>query len=128
MALIEENQNNVISDVYSKLRILENKNNILGEHLLTINQNTIEEYKKLNRDIKMINEDIKKIKEEVFNLKQTIKGFLNEIDFFAKKTDIKVLEKYINLWDPLNFVTEEEVEKIIEEKLKIKKGGKSGRK
>ena len=56
MALIEENQNNVISDVYSKLRILENKNNILGEHLLTINQNTIEEYKKLNRDIKMIKE------------------------------------------------------------------------
>ena len=44
-------------------------------------------------------------------------GFLRETDFFAKKNDIKVLEKYINLWNPLDFVTEEEVEMIVEKKL-----------
>ncbi len=32
-----------------------------------------------------------------------------ELEFFARKENLKVLEKYINLWNPLNFVTKEEV-------------------
>jgi len=48
---------------------------------------------------------------------------IKELDIFAKKEQLKVLEKYINLWNPLNFVTTKEVEKIIEEKLK--KGDKT---
>ena len=129
MVLMEQNPNNVLSDINNKIRTLESKGNVLSEHLLTINQNTIEEYKRINKQIELLNEDIRGLKEELFNLKQTIKAFLGEVDFFAKKNDIKVLEKYINLWNPLEFVREEDVEKIIEEKLaKIKKGGKSGRK
>ena len=128
MVLIEQDANTVVSDINSKLRILESKNNILAEHLLTVNENSLEEYKRIRREIEIINGDVKKLKEDLFNLRQAIKGFLGEIDYFAKKTDIKILEKYINLWNPLEFVREEDVEKIIEEKLsKLKKGGKTGR-
>lgn len=121
---------NIISDINSKLRNLESKNNILAENLLNVNQNALEEYKRMNKEIQLMNNDIKSLKEELFSLKQVLKGFLNEVDFFAKKNDIKVLEKYINLWNPLEFVREEDVEKLIEEKLnkiKSKKGDKAGR-
>ncbi len=130
MVLIEQDPNNVFSDVYNKLRNLESKNNLLAENLLAVNQNTIEEYKRINKEIEIINADIKTLKNDLFNLKQTINGFLNEVDFFARKNDIKLLEKYINLWNPLEFVREDDIEKIIEEKLnkmKSKKGDKSGR-
>ena len=129
MVLMEQNPNNVLSDINNKIRTLESKGNVLSEHLLTINQNTIEEYKRINKQIELLNEDIRGLKEELFNLKQTIKAFLGEVDFFAKKNDIKVLEKYINLWNPLEFVREDEIEKIVEEKMaKLKKGDESGRK
>ena len=128
MVLMEE-QSNVVSDINSKFRNLESKNNMLAENLLVVNQNTIEEYKRIYKEIEIINTDIKSLREDLFNLKQTLKGFLNEVDFFAKKNDIKVLEKYINLWNPIEFVKENDVDKLIEEKLnKMKKGGKSGRK
>jgi len=128
MVLMEE-QSNVVSDINSKFRNLESKNNMLAENLLAVNQNTIEEYKRIYKEIEIINTDIKGLREDLFNLKQTLKGFLNEVDFFAKKNDIKVLEKYINLWNPIEFVKENDVDKLIEEKLnKMKKGGKSGRK
>ena len=124
-----EEQSNVVSDINSKFRNLESKNNMLAENLLAVNQNTIEEYKRIYKEIEIINTDIKGLREDLFNLKQTLKGFLNEVDFFAKKNDIKVLEKYINLWNPIEFVKENDVDKLIEEKLnKMKKGGKSGRK
>src|SRR3989344_3267063 len=128
MVLMEE-QSNVVSDINSKFRNLESKNNMLAENLLVVNQNTIEEYKRIYKEIEIINTDIKSLREDLFNLKQTLKGFLNEVDFFAKKNDIKVLEKYINLWNPIEFVKENDVDKLIEEKLnKMKKGCKSGRK
>ncbi|MBI4448282.1 hypothetical protein HY643_04840, partial [Candidatus Woesearchaeota archaeon] len=41
---------------------------------------------------------------------------------FAKKENVKVLEKYINLWNPLNFVTREEAKRIAKEVLEEKKG------
>ena len=117
MALITQNPVDVISEINSKLRSLESKNSLLAEHLLTVNQNSIEEYKRLGKDISSLNSEIKKLKEEMYTLKQALNGFLREIDFFAKKSDIKVLEKYINLWNPLDFVTEDEIDMIIEKKL-----------
>ena len=121
MDLITQNPADVISEINSKLRSLESKNSLLAEHLLTVNQNSIEEYKRLGKEISSLNLEIKKLKEEMYNLKQALNGFLREIDFFAKKSDIKVLEKYINLWNPLDFVTEDEIDMIIEKKLLGKK-------
>ncbi len=127
MALITQSAGDVISDINSKLRSMESKNNLLAEHLLTVNQNSIEEYKRLGREISLLNSEIKKLKEDLYVLKQALNGFLRETDFFAKKNDIKVLEKYINLWNPLEFVTEEDVEKIIERKLLEKASAKIGK-
>src|SRR3989344_7334009 len=129
MVIIQQDPNSVILDIFSKLRVLESKNYTLGENLLAVNQNTIEEYKRLNKEISIVNDDIKELKEEIFKLRETIKNFLGEIDYFAKKSDLMVLEKYINLWNPLKFVTEDELENFISEKLKkrnTKKGDKSG--
>ena len=33
----------------------------------------------------------------------------------AKTEDVQVLDRYINLWEPANFVTRTEVEKIVDE-------------
>ena len=125
MVLVEQ-YSNTASEVGNKLRNLESKNNLLAENLLAVSQNTIEEYKRINKEIELINKEVRGLKAELFSLKQILKNFLSEIDFFAKKTDIKVLEKYINLWNPIEFVREEEVEKIVEEKIKsMKKGDKT---
>ena len=60
---------------------------------------------------------------QISALKETITIVSKEMSFFARKESIKELEKYINLWHPLNFTTEEEVRKIMREELK-KRGKK----
>ena len=105
----QENQNAVINDLDARIRILEGKYNINRERLLSINQNTIDHYKKVSSDIKLINDDMKELKEDISSLKKTIKSIIKELNLFARKDQVKILEKYINLWNPLNFVTEEEV-------------------
>ncbi len=111
-----------ISDLNSRVRTLENRYELLAERLLIINQNMIESHKKLSEEFTKINKELQNLKTVLTTFKETIKKLVQEISDFATKQDLKVLEKYINLWNPLNFVTSEEIEKIIDEKLK--KGGK----
>lgn len=100
-------------DVNARIRIIENKYNLLGERILIMNKNMIEEYKKLIKHVRAIDSELKELKHDIFVLRDAVKRISEELDGFAKKQDLKVVEKYINLWNPVNFVTEEEVKKII---------------
>lgn len=103
----------VMGEIVARLRTLEGKYSILGERLLIINKTMIEEYKKIIKQIKDIDEDLKGCKKDINLLKETTKDFNKELQTFAKKENIKILEKYINLWNPMNFITEEDVRKLI---------------
>lgn len=100
-------------DVIGRIRDLENKIVILRDRIFVTDKNMIEEYKNLNLQLRNINQEIKEVKADLTKIKQTIKHMVQEIDAFARKDDLKVLEKYINLWNPLNFITEKEVNIII---------------
>lgn len=103
-----------LSDLNARIRILENKYTTFGERLLVVNQNMIEEYKKMSKEIRSVNADLKELKIDLFRIKEVIEDFAKEMEGFAKKENLRVLEKYINLWSPMNFVTEKEVVKLIE--------------
>ena len=105
----------VLNDLNARIRVLENKYSLFGERLLVINQNMIEEYKKLIRKNKTVDSELKELKKDLFNVKEVISGLVKELKLFAKKDNLKVLEKYINLWNPMNFVTEKDVINLIQE-------------
>jgi hypothetical protein len=81
----------------------------------------LDHYKKLNTDIKSIKEDIEEIKDTINLLKTTSRNIVKELKLFARKDDLKILEKYINIWNPINMVTKEEVIELIEKRLKNEK-------
>ena len=105
--------NQVLSDIVNRIRSLESKYNILGERLLIVNQNMISQFKKNSIEFKTINSDLKEIQSELFKSKETMIDLTKEMQFFATKEDFKVLEKYINLWDPMKFVSEKDLENAI---------------
>ncbi len=114
-----------ISELNTRVRILEGKYNLTRDRMLLINQNMIDHYKSLTSEIRSINEELREIKENLETIKETSKDIVKEMAFFARKEQVKILEKYINMWNPLNFVTEEDVLEL----LKKKRGKKaSGRK
>lgn len=115
---------NLILDMNSRIRILERKQRELKEKVLVINQNMLEEYRTLLSEIKNINQELKSIKDNTLKFQGTFKQIVKEMDSFAGKDQLKALEKYINLWNPFNFVTEEEVIAIINSKSSERKSKK----
>lgn len=104
----------ILFDLNSRVRTIEGKYNLLRDRVLIINNNMIEEYKKIMGEIKFIDGEVKDIKGDIFKIKESIRHLIKEIEFFARKEDVQFLERYINLWNPMKFTTEEDVIRLIE--------------
>jgi len=107
-------------DPTERVRVLESKYGYLRDRIVLINENLINEYKKLNQEIKVVDSELKDLKKDIFEIKEALRHVLGEMKHFARKENFKVLEKYINVWNPFNFVTEEEVLQLIKEKRGVK--------
>ncbi|MBS3159822.1 hypothetical protein J4436_03460 [Candidatus Woesearchaeota archaeon] len=120
--MVEEAQEQeMYIDLISRIRTIEGKYNLLRDRTLVINQNMVLQHKKLLSNINMMDDDIKQLKSEIFQITETLKHALKDINQYATKGDVRVLEKYITFWNPLKFVTEEEVINLLEEhKKKVK--------
>lgn len=105
----------VIADLNNRVRTVETKYNLLGERVLIVNKNMIEEYKKVITEIKIMNEELREIRRETAEMKDVIRNVVAELNGFAKKDAVKSLEKYVKLLSPLNFVTEEELKRVVDE-------------
>jgi hypothetical protein len=103
----------VMSDVVSRLRTLENRYELFGERLLIVNRNMIEEYKKITTENRNLKAEIKQLNQDIFNTKEMVRQMFKELKFFAKKDEIKALDKYIKMWEPMDFCTEEDVKLIV---------------
>ena len=112
------NQPSMMTELISRIRILERSHQNSREKILLINQNMIEEYKDIIEEMRSIKTEVKETKKDILKMQETFKKFIDEMNSFVRKEEIKVLEKYINMWNPMNFVTEEEVLNLIKKKRK----------
>ncbi|MBI2670975.1 hypothetical protein HYX18_03295 [Candidatus Woesearchaeota archaeon] len=119
----QNEQYSELNELSGRIRILESKYSLARDRIFLINQNMVESHKKLMVQIDSLNSDIKEIKNDVFVIKESLRTLIKEFDSFAKKEDVKVLEKYINMWNPLKFVTEDQVKELLKTS-----GKKRGRK
>jgi len=106
-----------ISTLTRKLRINEERVMNIRRKMQVIEHNMLLTQKKLVGEVKFINEEMSDIKRQFEDTKSQIRQLNHEIARNAKKEDVEVLERYINMWEPVTFVTRHEVERIIDEKL-----------
>jgi hypothetical protein len=106
MAAVTEDPYMILRELNNRVRILEERYSRIRERMFIINQNMVDEYKKVSSEINAFNKDLKEIKTNLFTIKETMSHLIKELDLFARKDHLKILEKYINLWNPFNFVTE----------------------
>ena len=92
-----------------RIRILESDNSMMRDRLIILNQGLIESHKKLTQELNILASELKEVRSEISELKTLANNLLQDMAQFAKKDQVKTLEKYINLWNPLHFTTEQDV-------------------
>lgn len=109
-----------ISMVSRRLRLLEEGFTNLRRFFQVTEENIVAKNKHFSAEVKTLTSDINEIRKEIQELKDKLLLVIRELQTVARKEEVKVLEKYINLWSPIKFVTQNEVEQIINDILEKK--------
>jgi len=115
---------NQVRDISRRLRIIEERYSNLRKNIQVNEQNMLTDQRKVNADLKAVTSEITEMKRAFMEIKEEMRLMVAEVREAVKKEELKVLEKYVNLWEPLNFVTHAEVGKLID--LHLEKREKNG--
>jgi hypothetical protein len=102
-----------LRDFSRRLRILEERYVSQRKNQHVMEHNMLTEHKKLQQQMRSLQQDFDDLKRQIYEMKQQFDLIGSALRDTAKREDVIVLEKYINLWEPLQFVTRGEVERLI---------------
>ncbi len=110
--------NKKLAELSERTRLLEERVKELRESLHVIDQTMQRRTKALKESINDTREEISSLRAQLTELRSVIRRIINDLSNTARKSDVKLIEKYIELIDPTNIVTRKDVERIVEEKLR----------
>jgi len=111
-----------VASISRRVKIVEEQIDTLSSRLQLEERDTIEKHKSSIRRISKIEEEMRVIKNKLNEMNELILRIANRLKEFASKEDVEILQKYTKWWQPLNYVTREEVKKLINEDNVIKRG------
>ena len=106
-----------VNTLSRRLRLLEEGFTNLRRFFQVTEENIIAKNKHFSAEIKTLTSDVNEVRKEIQEMKDKLILVIRELQSVARKEEVKVLERYINLWNPIKFVTQNEVEQIINEVL-----------
>lgn len=116
-AIISQDYSEDIIKLNRRIKILEEGLSNLRRKLLVNEQNDLNRHKKVMQGEKANIGEVNDIKKEVENIKITMKEFVGELRTSARKEEVRILKKYIDMWDPVSFVTFDHIDKVVDEKI-----------
>ena len=103
-----------LNEVEEKQRLLRDRTMLIGENLISINEDQ-------ENENSIINKKINELEYEIKNIKQILQRIINELNTTARKTELSILQRQFEMFQPLQLARIKDVEKIIESKLKENK-------
>lgn len=101
-----------VKGLESKLNTLMREVNILKNDLIKKNEN-------LRKNMETMNEDLLETRHQQEKTMQKMDLIIKELKQTAGIEEVMTLKKYIEFWNPLHFVTQDDLDKAIEAKMTL---------
>ena len=110
-----------------RIRQLEENLRNIREQLKSLEDEVIEQKQKLNDSKSKFSSETEEIRDKIANIEVDIKNLNRKVRKLVPKREIKEIENYMDLINPVtsSFVTEKEVKKIVREELDKSKAERS---
>jgi len=108
------------SKLYLWVKGLESKVNNLTRETDVLKNDSIRKTNDLRKDLKAVNDDLLELRREVEKVQEKMDLVIRELQKTAGREEVLVLKKYLELWNPLNFVSQKDLDRAIDAKLALK--------
>ncbi|MCR4327347.1 MAG: hypothetical protein NUV46_02080 [Nanoarchaeota archaeon] len=109
---MEEGMNSERSSPEIHLMDLEERQKIIKDRLILIGQNLVDFKEKYEEEFLGLKKDVEILKNNVEKIKDFVETISSEFQKFAKKDDLEILKKQAKMFQPLEFATKEDLEKL----------------
>ena len=95
---MEDSGQQILSDINTRIRDLEDKQRLLKERVFLIGDTLVEERSKTFLDIQEIKKTMLKMKEEQLKMKEMLQRVLEQIDNLARKEEFLMLQRQFDMF------------------------------
>jgi len=116
-----------VNDDTQRLRILEQSSESLTSRMNSMEQAMLVNRREFQKAFSDINDGIGTLDDRLVKMENTMKEVINHVKNLVSESQIKELQNLIELYNPIksNFVTKEEMEKFVSQRLSQEKAGKA---
>ncbi|MGB9675423.1 MAG: hypothetical protein ACP5IJ_02795 [Candidatus Nanoarchaeia archaeon] len=107
-----------LSSMGARLRLVEQKIEGLRGHVQLLDNTLMEKHKSLVSEIRDIQDNLRALRADIDGQKDLIDRLAKRMEALASAEEVKVLQRYVELWQPLQFVTRAEVKTLVQNALK----------
>lgn len=113
---MESDQSGYIPQPYDvsslKIRDLEEKQRILKDRLLLIGQNLIDSKEETSQKILELKKEVELLRQSIERITSFLEAIPEELSKLAKQEDLNVLAKQAKMFQPMDFLTRKDLEKL----------------
>ncbi len=104
-----------VTNVASRLSVLEGRVMHLQRKTQVTEQGLIKYENETRADIRAFLQRLTELAHKVSEVREKLDAIAGELSSVVRRPEFAVLERYMDLWQPLDFITREEAERLISE-------------
>lgn len=111
----------LLSEFGTRLNEVEEKQRLIKDRILLIGENLISTKEDIEKQNSEVKKQINQMGFELKTIKQLTKRIVNELQNFARKSEVEILERQSKIFNPLEFARYKDIEKLVKQELKKQK-------
>ena len=102
-----------VIEMGQRIRLLEERFTNLRSKVGVMDQNMLNNSREEKKDIQAVNAELDEVNRTINDLKDKMKLMVEEIKTMARDEDVQVIKKYLEYWQPVEFVTRKELREAL---------------
>jgi hypothetical protein len=107
-----------VATLSRRLRVLEERYTILRRKGQLSDESLIRAEDELRKELQRLSSEVQELHRTLVDLDDKMDRFLEEAKQAAPREEVLILRKYVEMWDPLRYLTREEAERLLADNLK----------
>ena len=107
--VIEKQVGTQIADIAGRVKIVEERIDTLRTHVGLIDNSLIEKHKTTVAKLNNLRDSMRSLRSDLDEVKDFSERIAKRMEALASKEQVKVLERYIDMWQPLKYIKNSEL-------------------
>ena len=115
---IEQVVKQFVTSLTSRVKLVEERVENIRDRIELVEHSLIDKHKTSIKQIKELHDEMRVLRGDVEETKTLIERVVKRLDAFASGEEVKVLRRYVELWQPMSYVNRAEAKAIVRNILK----------